>query len=221
MNCFIKRSARASLLAALLAIFALTAGAQPATPDTAAPPVTSVEQADAILVESAAQSAAIEATFSTRQQQCYAKFFVNNCLDQAKEQRRAGLAKLRPLENAAKHFKRAYAVEQRELDMAERARKSDADAASRTLVPPKAEPAPIPAPAPGKTLSQRQSEHDAKVQRQQALDAAEAGQRAANVATFEQKQRDAAQRQSEIAAKQAAKEEQARKDAAAAAEPAK
>ena len=178
------------------------------------PPSSSVQQADARLADVARQRGVVEAAFADSERACYTKFFVNNCIDKARETRRAALAPLRAIEVEASHFKRAHAVEQRDRALAEQAAKDAADAAQRAALP--ARPAaPAIRPAAGVTPATRQAEHAAKVERQRVQDAADAGKRAANVAAFEKKQRDSAERQRKVAANRAAKEEQARKDAAA------
>lgn len=91
---------------------------QPAPESVPVPASSSVQQADARLAEAALGRAIVEARFAEREQICYAKFFVNHCLDQAREERRNALAGLRAIEIEASHFKRADAVEQRDLALA-------------------------------------------------------------------------------------------------------
>lgn len=90
------------------------------------PVSTSVQQADAKLAEAAILRERAESIFAEREQLCYTQFFVNNCLDQAKEDRHAALSGLRPIEIEASRFKRAYAVEQRDLALAADNAKTDA-----------------------------------------------------------------------------------------------
>ena len=49
-------------------------------------PSRSVAEADARLAETRASRTRVEATYLANEQRCYEKFFVNNCLDKAKEQ---------------------------------------------------------------------------------------------------------------------------------------
>ncbi|WP_377701346.1 hypothetical protein [Pseudoduganella sp. UC29_71] len=217
--------------AALLAAAAMSASApaaqqigQAPVGEPAVPQSHSVEQADARLAEVAKGRAAVEAEYAAAEQVCNAKFFVNYCLDGAKEKRRAALAGLRAIEVEANHFKRKYAVDKRDAELAERMKKDEEELARRVQNPPaphaEREPA-KPAAKPGPSLEQRQAEHDAKVTAQAAKDAAEAPKRAAAVAAFEKKKAESEKRQADIAAKKAAKEEKARKrqaDAAAQAE---
>ena len=199
-----------------LAMLALAAMGTASVAAAALPPTRSVPEADARLADVATRRNAVEAAFADSERICYTRFFATNCIDKAKEQRRTALAGLRAIEIEASHFKRADAVEQRDRALAVQADKDAADAVRRVALPPKPVPAAAPV-RPGAAATPRQAEHDAKIRRQQAQEAADAGKRAANVAAFEKKQLDAAERQRRVAAKQAAKEEQARKDAAAAA----
>jgi hypothetical protein len=179
----------------------------------------SVEQADARLAEVAKGRAAVQAEYDAAEQVCYKKFFVNNCLDKAKEKRRGELSGLRKIEVEANHFKRQYTVDKRDAELSERMKKDEQELARRTETPPKEhvehEPS-KPGGKPGPSTEQRQAEHDAKVQQQQAKEAAEAPKRAANVAAFNKKKVDSEKRQADIAAKKAAKVEKKRQQQAAA-----
>jgi len=210
---------RASLkpLGDMIAIAVLAAGAALASPVMAqdggqpvgaprVPATQSVEQANTTLATVARDRAAVNEEFSASERVCYTKFFVNNCLDKAKEKRRAALASLHAIEVEADHFKRADSVQKRDADLAERARKDAEDQAQRAAQAPK-EPkviddTPRAAPSSGPSLAQREAEHDAKVKRQQSQEAAEAGKRAANAAAFEQKKTDSLRRQADVLKKQ-------------------
>jgi hypothetical protein len=219
--------------AALAALAALAAPAQ--AQDIGQDPVGaprvpqshSVEQANATLEQVARERAAANDEFAASERVCYSKFFVNNCLDKAKEKRRATLARLRAVEVEAQHFKRADSVARRDADLAERARKDADEQAARAAQPPKppkvADETPRPPPKAGKVVD-REAEHAAKVKRMEAQDAADAGKRAANVAAFERKKAESERRQAEVArkkaesdAKRAAQAEAEKKKAAAAA----
>ncbi|MTV38005.1 hypothetical protein [Duganella radicis] len=193
-------------LIALLGAFAVAAQAQN---------VTSVEQADAALVKVAKDRAAAHEEYAASERECSAKFFVNNCLDKAKEKRRVELAAIRAREVDAQHFKRADSVARRDADLAERARKDAEEAALRAAQPPKPaheEKAAPPAPT-GQRVADREAEHAAKVKRQEQKEAAEAGQRAANVAAFEKKKAESGRRQAEVARKKAENEAKAKRAA--------
>ncbi|NVM77943.1 hypothetical protein FHW83_003766 [Duganella sp. SG902] len=167
--------------------------------------VQTVEQADAALVKVARDRAAVNEEYAASERECSAKFFVNNCLDKAKEKRRVELAAIRAVEVDAQHFKRADSVAKRDAELAERARKDAEDAALRAAQPPKAphEEKAAPAAPAGHRVVDREAEHAAKVKRQEQKDAAEAAKRAANVAAFEKKKAESEHRQAEVARKKA------------------
>lgn len=220
-------AARAAVLAVMAAVLAAAPaqaqkiGQEPLGAPTV-PQSHSIEQADARLAEVARNRAAVEAEYSTSEQVCYTKFFVNNCLDDAKEKRRLALSGLRAIEVEANYFKRKFTVDQRDRDLAERMKKDEEELAHRVetaaATPPHvAREGAKPAPKSGMTQAQRQAAHDAKVKAQQAQEAAAAPQRAENVAAFEKKKAESEKRQAEVAAKKAAKEEKLRKQQADAA----
>ncbi|MBB3224868.1 hypothetical protein [Pseudoduganella umbonata] len=183
----------------------LLAGGALAQADAPAP-VQSVEQADTILAQVAKERAAAENAYAEREQVCYSKFFVNNCLDEAKEERRARLAELRTREIDANYFKRKNAVDLRDRELQDRNQRDAAEEVSRAANPPAptVDPADKPRPQPtGKLPAQRQAEHAAREQQRAAQEAAEAGERARKVEEFQQKQTDAAERQKRVAEKQA------------------
>ena len=197
--------------AALAALAALVAPAQAENAGrdavaAAVPPSRSVEQANATLVQVAKGRAAVQDEYAASERVCYTKFFVNNCLDKAKEKRRAALAVLRATEVEAEHFKRVDSVAKRDADLAERARKDAEEQALRDAMPPKeakvVDDTPRPAPNGGKVVD-REAEHAAKVKRQAAQDAADAGKRTASVAAFEQKKAESEKRLAQVAKKKA------------------
>lgn len=204
------------VLAALLA-----GGAAAQQPKQAVVPVTTVEQADARLAQVKEERDATERAYAAGEAVCYTKFFVNNCLDKAKEQRRLRLGELRAIEIDANYFKRKHVVEERDRDLEQRARKDADDAARNAANPPKPRAAAAARPQPKpmlKTPAQRQTEHDARNRDRAAQDAAQAGERAKKVEQYEAKQVESKQRQEEIARKQAERAaKKARHDADAAA----
>lgn len=207
------------VLAALLAGSA--AAQEPTQLKQTVPPAETVEQADARLAQVKEERAAAEREFTAQETVCYTKFFVNNCLDKAKEQRRLRLSELRAIEIDASHFKRKHAVDERDRDLEQRARKDAEDAAKNAANPPKpkADPADKARPRPlAKTPAQRQAEHDARVRERAAQEDAKAGERAKKVEQFQAKQAESKERQEEIARKQAeraAKKAKREADAAA------
>ncbi len=183
------------------------------------PPVTSVAQADQQLAAVARERAAIEARFAERERVCYDKFFVNNCLDEAKERRRSALAAQRAIEVQAEHFKRRAVVEERDRNLAEAERRFKEQEARMAAEPPKPAAEPTPVPAQRKAIApERMAERDARLRAQKQQEAANAGKRAQNVRDYEarkaqseERQRKVAQRKAEKAAKAAKEAEDAKK----------
>jgi hypothetical protein len=178
------------------------------------PPVTSVAQADQQLAAVARERAAIEARFAERERVCYDKFFVNNCLDEAKERRRSALAAQRAIEVQAEHFKRQALVEERDRNLAEAERRFKEQEARLATEPPKAPPEPTPVPPPRKpTVPDRVAQRNARLRAEQQQEAANAGKRAQNVHDFEARKAEAAERQRKVAERKAAKAAKAAKEA--------
>ncbi|KQQ96640.1 hypothetical protein [Massilia sp. Leaf139] len=208
----------------LASLLAACAGQRPAAVATAVAPTTSVAQADERLAAVALERAAIEARFTEREIVCYDKFFVNNCLDEARERRRVALAAQRAIEVEAEYFIRKNKVEERDKALAEAEAKFQAEeaaAAAQPSTPPKVI-APVPPPRKS-TVPDRIAKRNARAAQEAAAEPANAATRAANAAAFEERrrkseerQREVAQRKTERAAKRAA--EQAEKDKAAAAQ---
>jgi hypothetical protein len=204
------------LLRALAAALSATLLAACAGPDVVPrevppPPVTSVAQADQQLAAVARERAAIEARFAERERVCYDKFFVNNCLDEAKERRRSALAAQRAIEVQAERFKRQALVEERDRNVAEAERRFKEQEARLEAEPPKPAPEPTPVPPPRKSpVPARMAEHNARLRAEQKEEAANAAKRAQNVRDYEarkaqseERQRKVAQRKAEKAAKEA------------------
>lgn len=176
------------------------------------PPLQSVEQADRRLEQVAVERAAIEAAYARAEQVCYARFFVNTCLDAAKEKRRSALASVRAIEVEAGHFKRQAAAEQRDRELAEADKEFQQQEAKRAAEPPKpVREATEPPPPRPLVAGSRAAAHEAKLKRLAAQEKAGAAKRAASVTAFEKKRLESEQRQREVAAKKA---EKAAKDAA-------
>jgi colicin import membrane protein len=172
-------------------------------------PVQSVEQADALLAQVAKDRAAAENDYAASEQVCYSKFFVNNCLDKAKELRRVRLAELRVTEVDANYFKRKHAVEVRDHELEDRNQRDAKEEASRAVNPPKprANPADKPRPQPARTLpAQKEAEHATREQQRAGKEVAEAADRAKQVEEVQQTQVDAAERQKRVAEKKADRE---------------
>ena len=203
----------------VLTMATMGARAESTAPAPVVTPTQSVAQADATLERVTRERAVVASTFAAEEAVCNDKFFVNNCLDKAKEKRRVALAQLRAEEVEAEHFKRAASVAKRDADLAERARRDAEEFARREAQPPKParteeELAPPAAPRGGKSVAEREAEHAERLRRDAARTASQADKRAANVAAYEKRQADAARRQEQVAKRVA--ERQAKAEARAA-----
>lgn len=166
-------------------------------------PTTSVEEVNRKLASVAAQTAAIEAEFAASEQACYEKFFVNNCLDDAREKRRSALAYQKAIDVEAQYFKRKATADQRDRDVAEAVKQfneDDARAAAAAAAPAPAAPAAAPKVKPaGPSLQERRAARDARLAEREARLRAEAPQRAAAEKEFEQRRIESEARQKEVA----------------------
>ena len=164
---------------------------------------TSVAQATRRLEEVQSERARAEATYAASEQVCYAKFFVNNCLDEAKEKRRSRLVVLRAVEVEAERYKRQAAVDQRDREVA-RAVKEFESGEARMAAQPAPAPRVVPeraAPAPKAEIKNRPS----RVAERAAQERSEAQQRAASARQFNERKQKSQERQREVEAKKAEK----------------
>jgi colicin import membrane protein len=167
------------------------------------------------------QRSLVEARFAEEERACYPKFFVTSCVNDAKELRRRALVELQQVEVEANAFKRRAKVRDRDRALAEKAPLSapvvnPARERKRTdPAIPKTEDEPAqPAAEPEKpkraseqaSSPSRVEQHNAKLEKLKAEEAADEQKRADNVAAFEKKARDAEKRQQEITARKAEKE---------------
>lgn len=163
-------------------------------------PSRTVSEANARIVTAAAEQARIENEFAAQELVCYKRFFVNDCLDLAKEERRIALIGTTARDNEAQHFLRKNALEVRDATIA----KAEADfkekEAGIAVMPPREPKAvtPVP-PAKPSTLAQRKARQAAREKEAAARTQAEAPKRAANVADFEKRKADSAARQKVVA----------------------
>ena len=164
---------------------------------------TSVSQATRRLEEVQTERARAEAAYAASEQVCYAKFFVNNCLDEAKEKRRSRLVVLRAVEVEAERYKRQAAVDQRDREVAQAVKEFETGEARMA-----AQPAPAPrvvperaAPAPKAEVKNRPS----RVAERAAQERAQAQQRAASAKEFNERRLKSEERQREVEAKKAEK----------------
>jgi hypothetical protein len=178
------------------------------------PPSGSVAQASQRLSAVARERAEIEARFAERERVCYDKFFVNHCLDEAKERRRSALAAQRAIEIEASHYLREAKVEEREREMtaAEAQYKAEEEALARQPAPAPRSVTEAPPPRPSQAAA-RIARQNAKAKEAAAKEQAEAAKRAENVEAYnkrkaesEERQRIVAKRKAEKAAKEAKKQ---------------
>lgn len=159
----------------------------------------------------------IEARFAVDQSVCYPKFFTTSCLNKAAERRRLDLLLVRPLEIEANAYTRRAKVEERDRRLAEKA----AETAGKPLLnetPVQDNAEGVKAPgneavssdaqrkARADAYAKRNAEHAEKQQRLKENEQADAEKRAANIKRYEEKVRESAARQKEIAEKKAEKE---------------
>jgi len=190
------------------------------------PATLTMAEADAKLKQVSIERDAAESTYAARELECYDKFFVNNCLDKAKETRRLILVRLRAIEAEASHFQRAESVRLRDLDLARTQQDARDELAERTAAAAKTVKVVTPEAArpvkpAGPTLAERQAQHAADLRQQAAQDAADAPRRAAREANLARKQAEAAKRQQRVADRLAERQKTAAAKAARAAAAAK
>lgn len=163
-----------------------------------APASKSLAEAERKLAGAIARRNAIEAEFAASEQVCYSKFFVNSCLEKAKEKRREALAVVRSIEVEAELYQRRDKADARDRALAETQKDFEADAAQRAANPrPERVEQPAPAPKPVAAQENRAAENAAKLKRIAEKEQAEAGQRARNAANFEKKRQESERREAQ------------------------
>jgi len=201
---------RVLMALALGAALAACASPEPGPSLEAVEPTISVEQADARLAAVARERAAIEARYAEREAVCYDKFFVNHCLDEAKERRRVALVAQRNIEIEAERFKRRLKVEERDREIAAAEAEYKAEearlAAEAPAAPRAATELPPPKPSPAASRMARRNE---KAKEEAARAPQEAARAAASAAAFEERKRKSEQRQKEVAGRVAEREAKA------------
>lgn len=187
--------------AAMLACAALSACSYVLLPPNVqhvAPTSASLAEADRKLADAIAKRTAIEAEFAASEQVCNKKFFVNSCLEKAKEKRREALAVVRSIEIEAELYQRRAKADARDRDLAEAQKQFQADAAQRAANPrPERVEEPAPEPKPIAAQANRAAANAVKLQRIEEKEQAEAGQRAQNAANFEKKRQESERREAE------------------------
>lgn len=201
------------------------------TPPAAA--IDSVERADRVLVDVSRQRTAVAVQYAQDQQACYAVFLMTRCLDAARERRRDATAQLRAPEIEANAFKRRTRVAERDQALEEKRLKAEQEATAelrgvtigdtrKAGAPADKAPAvagnPRMAKPPMVVRPERQSSpHQPKPLTAPISPAAQAS----NIASFDRKTAESAERQRTIAEKKAEKERDrvAKKARAAEAQP--
>lgn len=210
------KSAFAALGALALACALSGCGSAPVVPkEPALPALTSNAQAAQQLAAVARARARIEADFAERERVCYARFFVNRCLDEAKEQHRVALAEQRSLEVQAERYQRQAIADERDRQMAIAEKKYQEDEARLAAQAPKPAPVVTPLP-PARTpvAPARIAERNARLQTQQQQDAKDTAQRAQNVRDYEARKANAEEGKQRVAKRKADKAAKDAKDAA-------
>ena len=194
--------------AAFTLLLAACSTTQPAAPEVPPPASTSTAQAEQRLAAVAIERAAIEARYADREFVCYDKFFVNRCLDEAREVRRAALVTQRAIEIDASLYLRRLKVEERDRAIAEAdAAYAKEEAALAANPPPVKDAAEIALPAPrARPGESRVVRNQQRAQENAANAGQEAAERAANVAAFEERRRKSEERQKEVARRVAERE---------------
>ena len=211
------RAGTLALLACACALSACSLTHLPTNIEPEAPLSASVEQAERKLAQARLDRDAAEARFAADEQLCYAKFFVNNCLDAAKEKRRTELAYQRAIELEAEYFVRKSKADQRDRELAAAEKEFAANEAAFIAqqvapaagVPPAAPAKGAKAPKVPGVQKPPKPPRAPKAPPTPAELQAEAAKRAANVVAYEKRQAEFAERQRRVAekkAKRAAKE---------------
>ncbi|MET0209897.1 MAG: hypothetical protein ABW220_12705 [Burkholderiaceae bacterium] len=183
--------------------------------ETPPAPTTSPEQAEQRLAAVAAERAAIEARYAEREVVCYDKFFVNRCLDEAREVRRAALVTQRAIEIEASHYLRRLKVDERDKAIAEAdAAYAQEEAKLAAEPPPVKDPAAAALPPPRAKSGESRVRSQQRAQENAANAEKEAAERAANVAAYEERRRKSEERQKEVARRVAEREAKAAQRAA-------
>ena len=202
---------RATMIAAFTLLLAACSHTELAPQEPAPAPTTSAEQAEQRLAAVAIERAAIETRYADREFVCYDKFFVNRCLDEAREVRRAALVTQRAIEIEASLYLRRLKVEERDKAIAEADAAYAKEEAELAANPPPVKDAadtalPPPRTKPGESRVVRNQQ---PAQENAANAGQEAAQRAANVEAYEERRRKSEERQKEVARRVAEREAKA------------
>ena len=215
-----RRAARYANAAVAAALLLAACGTAPKVrPEPPIAPTTSTAEASAQLASVARERAAIEARFADREAVCYTRFFVNHCLDEAKETRRSALVVQRAIEVQAARYQRQAIVDERDQQMAVADKHFQEQEARIAAEPPKPPPVVKPeTPARAPSAPGRIAQRDKRAQDMQRQEAADVGKRAQNVHDYEARKAQAEEGQRRVAQRKA---EKAAKDAKQAADKAR
>ena len=178
------------------------------------PSFTSVAEADEALAKARRDRAILDAAYTERERVCYERFFVNRCLDEARETRRAGMAVARAAEVEAERYKRETVANDHDRELARvEAELAVEEAARRAEAPPpRPDPAADEPPTPsGKPLVQRRAEKAQRDAERARKDAAIAARRAKAVADREARRAESQRRQQAVEEKKRKRAEEAGK----------
>ena len=206
---------RAGALLALASLLAACSTTQPAAPDVPPPASTSTAQAQERLAAVAVERRAIETRYAEREVVCYDKFFVNNCLDEARDQQRVALLEQRAIEIEASRYLRQAKVDERDraLAVAEAAfQKEEAELAANP--PPVKTPPSTAMPAPRTTPAESSAARAKRLQENAARAESAQARAAQNVAAAEARRAESIERQKQVARRVAEREAKAAKRAA-------
>ncbi|KAF1044598.1 MAG: hypothetical protein GAK35_01700 [Herbaspirillum frisingense] len=184
--------------------------------------IKSGETAQKALDEAAEDRQAVGLRYILDQRDCYKKFMVSNCLEAAKDRKRIAEKNIKQVENEANVYQRQATVDERDRSLAEQHAKDEEDAARRLQEQKQKEIDSArkvqESNAKNREVQQRIDqnkdvpadlrvrEHDAKIQQQQAEEAARAPERAANAAARQQRIKDAEAHRLDVERKKAENE---------------
>lgn len=215
---------RACIVALSAALLAQGGLAQQASPSAEASVVArypsgsihSVETAELALAEVGKERAQVEQRFAVEKNACFSRFFASSCEQDAKERRRAAIEKLKAVEVEANAFKRQARVDERDQALEEKRVQDEKDRQERMLQlemnprTPRAEASTkkneTDANRAAATVTDRKAQHEAKLKRIEADEAANAQKRAENTAAYQKKVQEAQARQKEVENRKAEKE---------------
>jgi hypothetical protein len=178
------------------------------------PSFTSVPEAEKALEQATRDRVKLESEFAERERVCHERFFVNRCLDEAKEKRRVGMGIVRAIEVEAERYKRETAANDHDRELARVEAQLAVEEASRAAAPPPpTAPEVTEPPKPtGKPLAQRLAEKAARDAARAKKDAANATRRAKAVADREARRAESLRRQQQVEEKRKAREEEKARD---------